>query len=235
MKWRALLPGLPFALAGVLIAGLAGWLTLLMPLQREYRTTLAYAQAGAVASAVNQQIARLSAEITTVARHPAVIAAALAGDARQASQVLDGFSYLDELVSIRLLTPGQAKHESLHDRSLSAPLLDMIARAERGIAPSLESYPVNGHPQIHSVTPLRGSPANPVQAVLVMSFKLQRVSDALKLDALRLGQASLVQSVFNDPPIVLATAGHSDGQPLHPAGTLNDTWSLHFTPGQTYP
>lgn len=231
---RALLPGLYWGLAGMLVAGLAVWLTLVIPLQREQRNLQTYFPAFGLIVALDQQIARLVSEVDTVARHPALLAAAKAADARQARQVLDDFSYLEGLVSSRLLTPGQARRESLHDRSLSPPLLDMIVRAERGVPPNLEAHPTNGQLHIHSVTPIRGSATGPVQAVLLMTFELQRVSAALKIDMPEIGKASLVQGVFDDPQAVLASAGESDSPAITPIGTFNDAWSLHFQPGSIF-
>lgn len=218
----------------MLVAGLAVWLTLVIPLQREQRNLQTYFPAFGLVIALDQQIARLVSEVDTVARHPALLAAAKAADARQARQVLDDFSYLEGLVSSRLLTPGQARRESLHDRSLSPPLLDMIGRAERGVPPNLEAHPTNGQLHIHSVTPIRGSATGPVQAVLLMTFELQRVSAALKIDMPEIGKASLVQGVFDDPQAVLASAGESDSPAITPIGTFNDAWSLHFQPGAIF-
>ncbi|KDN99758.2 hypothetical protein [Pseudomonas donghuensis] len=196
----------------------------MLPGQRDHRNNLAYAQAGALVSHLDASIIGVTREVDALIRSPVVLALVQSPDPQK---LLGAFAHLDGLVAAQLLKPGQAASSP----PMSEPVLDMVRRAERGVAPALEAYPEAGQQRVYSVTALRESADAPVQAILVLTFALSRFTDPLQRDAGTLGQMRLTQLVFNDPPVELFSHGHSQAPALHQLGTANATWSLGFQPG----
>lgn len=223
-RWTVLLPGLSIALAGLAAAALMVWMTVIAPQQREYRRNLAYAQGAALVAPLDRAIMRLQGEVQSIARSPALLAAAQGPERR-----LNGMPALDALVGARLLPAGQAINEDDGHLPLNAAVLDMVRRAQRGSEPALEAY----GPRLYSVTPVRAADNAPVEAVLVMAFGAQRLTDNVTLGAPQVGRISLIQRVFQDPAVQLLSLGSSDAAAL-PLPTANPTWELHFQPGALY-
>lgn len=219
-----LLPGLCIALAGLAAAALMVWMTVIAPQQREYRRNLAYAQGAALVAPLDRAIMRLQGEVQSIARSPALLAAAQGPERR-----LNGMPALEALVGARLLPAGQAINEDDGHLPLNAAVLDMIRRAQRGNEPALEAY----GPRVYSVTPVRAADNAPVEAVLVMAFGVQRLTDNVTLETPQIGRISLIQQVFQDPAVQLLSLGSSATVAL-PLPTANPTWELHFQPGALY-
>lgn len=222
------------AIAGVLAALLLIWFLVVAPLaSRAFQNAEASAAAPFIAG-LDAVIARQSGVTTTLAHSPALGAALVSQDPAVIAQAAGAVPLIGGLQGVRLNLPGQAKVDQQGAAPINFAVLDMISRAERGVATPPEAYKVNGRWWIYNVATVQQSSTSPVLGTLVLAFEMQPLTQALALPDAEFGQLRLQQSVLGSPPQVLAEQGSNASATRYPYATANPNWRLEFSPGPLF-
>lgn len=222
------------AIAGVLAALLLIWFLVVAPLaSRAFQNAEASAAAPFIAG-LDVVIARQSGVTTTLAHSPALGAALASQDPAVIAQAAGAVPLIGGLQGVRLNLPGQAKVDQQGAAPINFAVLDMISRAERGVATPPEAYKVNGRWWIYNVATVQQSSTSPVLGTLVLAFEMQPLTQALALPDAEFGQLRLQQSVLGSPPQVLAEQGSNASATRYPYPTANPNWRLEFSPGPLF-
>ena len=222
------------AIAGVLAALLLIWFLVVAPLaSRAFQNAEASAAAPFIAG-LDAVIARQSGVTTTLAHSPALGAALASQDPAVIAQAAGAVPLIGGLQGVRLNLPGQAKVDQQGAAPINFAVLDMISRAERGVATPPEAYKVNGRWWIYNVAIVQQSSTSPVLGTLVLTFEMQPLTQALALPDAEFGQLRLQQSVLGSPPQVLAEQGSNASATRYPYLTANPNWRLEFSPGPLF-
>ncbi|MBD8615899.1 phosphomannomutase/phosphoglucomutase [Pseudomonas putida] len=222
------------AIAGVLAALLLIWFLVVAPLaSRAFQNAEASAAAPFIAG-LDAVIARQSGVTTTLAHSPALEAALASQDPAVIAQAAGAVPLIGGLQGVRLNLPGQAKVDQQGAAPINFAVLDMISRAERGVATPPEAYKVNGRWWIYNVATVQQSSTSPVLGTLVLAFEMQPLTQALALPDAEFGQLRLQQSVLGSPAQALVEQGSNASATRYPYATANPNWRLEFSPGPLF-
>lgn len=222
------------AIAGVLAALLLIWFLVVAPLaSRAFQNAEASAAAPFIAG-LDAVIARQSGVTTTLAHSPALGAALASQDPAVIAQAAGAVPLIGGLQGVRLNLPGQAKVDQQGAAPINFAVLDMISRAERGVATPPEAYKVNGRWWIYNVATVQQSSTSPVLGTLVLAFEMQPLTQALALPDAEFGQLRLQQSVLGSPAQALVEQGSNASATRYPYATANPNWRLEFSPGPLF-
>ena len=222
------------AIAGVLAALLLIWFLVVAPLaSRAFQNAEASAAAPFIAG-LDAVIARQSGVTTTLAHSPALGAALASQDPAVIAQAAGAVPLIGGLQGVRLNLPGQAKVDQQGAAPINFAVLDMISRAERGVATPPEAYKVNGRWWIYNVATVQQSSTSPVLGTLVLAFEMQPLTQAMVLPDAEFGQLRLQQSVLGSPAQALVEQGSNASATRYPYATANPNWRLEFSPGPLF-
>jgi phosphomannomutase/phosphoglucomutase len=222
------------AIAGVLAALLLIWFLVVAPLaSRAFQNAEASAAAPFIAG-LDAVIARQSGVTTTLAHSPALGAALASQDPAVIAQAAGAVPLIGGLQGVRLNLPGQAKVDQQGAAPINFAVLDMISRAERGVATPPEAYKVNGRWWIYNVATVQQSSTSPVLGTLVLAFEMQPLTQAMALPDAEFGQLRLQQSVLGSPAQALVEQGSNASATRYPYATANPNWRLEFSPGPLF-
>lgn len=222
------------AVAGVLAALLLIWFLVVAPLAgRAFQNAEASAAAPFTAG-LDAVIARQAGQTSTLAHSLALITALASQDPAGIAQAAAAVPLIDGLQGVRLNLPAQAKVDSQGAAPINFAVLDMVSRAERGVATPPEAYKVNGRWLIYNVATVRQTPQSPLLGTLVLAFEMQPLTQALALPDTEFGQLRLQQSVLGSPPQLLVEQGSNASATRYPYPTSNPNWRLEFGPGPLF-
>ncbi|MBD8624509.1 phosphomannomutase/phosphoglucomutase [Pseudomonas sp. CFBP 13727] len=222
------------AIAGVLAALLLIWFLVVAPLAgRAFQNAEASAAAPFIAG-LDAAIARQAGQAAALAHSPALMAALASQDPAGVAQAANAVPLIDGLQGVRLNLPGQAKVDQQGAAPINFAVLDMLSRAERGVATPPEAYKVNGRWWIYTVAAVQQGPQSPVLGTLLLGFDMQPLVKALALPDAEFGQLRLQQSVLGSPPQLLVEQGSNASATRYPYATSNPNWRLEFSPGPLF-
>ena len=216
------------SLAGLLIAGILLWLTLLGSGNTRYQADLSQAYGSQQQGSLDRLILQIDADLTRLAANPQLQAALRQGrDTTLERSLQHTFAHAR---AIYTLAPGRANVTDDAVAPINFAALDMIRRAERGQSVPMEAYRIGNDWLLYAVKPLRTSADAPVGGTLLVVYDLRRISDNLPPLPEGAGQVSLIQTFSGAPEQVIFQRGQGSGDSLQ-LSTRNPAWQLHFQPG----
>jgi len=177
---------------------------------------------------INQSMQQLQADLAQLATNPQLQVALNQGGSSTIDRLLR--YQVAHTLAIYTAAPGQAELVRNGSAPLSFAALDMIRRAERGLAVPLEAHNIDGEWRLYGVKPLRASDKAPIGGTLTGVFQLERVLNGLPMLADNTGQVSLIQQFPGSAEQVLFKRGSGNGEAVR-LTTSNPAWQIEFKAG----
>ncbi len=227
---KALLPGLPAVIGGVLLAGALLWLGLFSSMQQQQQQQLAQAWGGAQAATLQQAVRQLAADTSAAARNPELLQALQSHDSQQVRAAERNLRYWDGVIDAHLNARGEAVQDMGRDAPMNFAALDMLRRVENGQTPAAEAYKIGQRWLVYSAAPLRQGDDQPAQGTLLLAVELNRLLATLPPLPGDAGQLQLIQQFGNTAGQLLTQRGQAQGEAQR-LDSGNPNWQLSFTPG----
>ncbi len=215
-------------IAGLLIAGILLWLTLLGSGNTRYQADLSTAYVSQQQGSLNQLLQQIDADVARLAANPQLQVSLQQGRNPIIERSLrHTFAHAR---GIHIHAPGRAAVTDDAEAPINFAALDMIRRAERGLTVPVEAYRHNNDWLLYAVKPLRASPSAPIGGTMLVIFDLERVTGGLPPLPEGAGQITLIQAFPDSTAQTLFQSGHGsdDAQRIT---TSNAAWQLEFRPG----
>ncbi|SDU35478.1 phosphomannomutase [Halopseudomonas salegens] len=222
-----LLP-LLITIAGLVIAGVLLWLTLLGSGNTRYQADLSAAYGSQQQGSLDRLLEQIDADLTRLAANPQLQVAVQQGQ----NPIIDRSLRHTFAHSLAIYThaPGRANVTDDPEAPVNFGSLDMIRRAERGLTVPVEAYRIGGAWRLYAVKPLRASPSAPIGGTLLVVYDLKRITSNLPPLPEGAGQIRLIQNFPTAAPQTLFQHGHGDGE-VQQMPTSHPAWQLEFRPG----
>lgn len=215
-------------IAGLAVAGVLLWLTLLGSGNTRYQADLSAAYGSQQQGSLNQLLLQIDADLTRLAANPQLQAALQQGRNPVIERNLR-YTFAHAR-AIYIHAPGRAAVTDDAEAPINFAALDMIRRAERGLAVAVEAYRQGNNWLLYAVKPLRASPSAPIGGTLLVVYDLERITSALPPLPEGAGQISLIQSFPGAGAQTLFQSGQGSGEAQR-ISTGHAAWHLEFKPG----
>ncbi|MFN2308229.1 MAG: phosphomannomutase/phosphoglucomutase [Gammaproteobacteria bacterium] len=224
-----------FVLAGVLVAGIAGFFQrdaadqAATSWQQEIRLT-----ADNLADRIALQLSQDTARMELVARDAQLAESLVAGDEARLRQREAELAYLfPNSVRVRILPPGQSEVDLNATPPLSYAALDMLRQAETSEVPPPAEVHLFGTPQQHIniVRRILSGSGRRIVGHLMVSLPLPGIQEALDAPRLARGYGEVWQVVSGSAPVVLAMRGAQalkSGKPVVVVDVPGSRWQVAY-------
>jgi phosphomannomutase/phosphoglucomutase len=230
---RMLMPGLVPGLLGLVAAGVLLGIAY-QSSQQQHAAQLAEAWGRSQASAVNQALGQLAEDSQAAARDPQLLDALRSEQPGQMRTAERELGYRDGVIDAHISPRGQARQSPDRPGPLNFAAMDLLQRAESGVAPAPEAFKVGDRWLLYSAVALRRNPQQPVEGTLLLVTSLERFLATLPELPADAGQLRLVQQFSNAPAQTLAQRGATTASEEAIAlPSANPNWQLSFAPSSS--
>lgn len=216
-------------IAGLAIAGVLLWLTLLGSGNTRYQADLIAAYGSQQQGSLDRLLKQIDTEVERLAANPQLQVAVQQGGSNPIIERSLRYTFAHAR-AIHTHAPGRAAVVDDAEAPINFAALDMIRRAERGLTVPVEAYRSGNNWLLYAVKPLRASPSAPIGGTLLVIYDLERVTSALPPLPEGAGQISLVQAFPDSTAQTLFQSGQGSGD-AQQFSTSHAAWQLEFRPG----